>query len=571
MEPTQIKLTSTGIEVKIGQSSNGSLLVAHIELIQNLAVRRYDKRRQRWYIPVEEGLELLERFKILHPDSYQLDTDLEKLLIHFDGIVLDKFDHTISSDVLDELKTSHYDHQKQWLAFAQHYKAVANLCEQGTGKSKMAMDWVTLKGCRLVLLVCRNSNVYKWADEIRKHSDYRPFVLKGTRDERLTKLRAATHYFNYGGSAVAIINYDYIHPFAGAIKSLQFECIVLDESTAIKSTRTKRSKALAKMAEKVKYRLILTGTPLVNAPVDAFGQFRFLNPNIFGKNFFGFRQRYVIMGGYGGYQVLGYKNQTELSEKISRFSFRVLKQDCLDLPPKIHEYTDIEANSNFMESYQALAKATVLELGERMVDNTMAITKLQRCLQFCDGFMYVDEDRAYEEHASPKLDELFNFMDDHFESSNKLIIWAHYRATIDILEREVKQRYKSFWVEHLKGGATSEFKHRTLQYFNDAPHMDGIKKFCLILQTTSNCHGIDVLCDTSYYFGRSFNNEDWLQSQDRTHGINRGGEKQSLYIVPVMKGTIEVSVHKALQMKKSLSDLILRDSVSPEALLKGEI
>jgi len=532
-------------------------------LIQSLPVRYY--RGGQWIVPFESAFELAA----ILDGRCEIDPPLQKRLDLLQDVTKSKHTGLVLPEGADELKTKSYEHQDQFQRWGKYHTCPANLSEQGSGKSKMLLDWLTLKGCRHVLLVCRNSNVYKWAQEVKKHSDYEPFILKGTRQERTQALQRACVFSDLSRSgSIAIINYDYVGPFLAALSACKWDGISCDESTAIKSPRTKRHKALVKLGSRVKYRCILTGTPILNSPEDAYGQFRFLNPRILGQNHQGFRNRYITYGGYSGYQVVGYKNLPELSAKIDRFSFRVLKKDCLDLPPKIFEPLRLELTGSFREGYRQLVKATLLQLGDQLVDNTLAITKLNRCLQYCAGFMYVDSSKMeFTTHKTPKYQELIDFMVDHYQSHDKLIIWAYHRAVIRTLKNELTKAFPDVLVHLGSSELAANDRQDLIDSFN-APIKPGSKARCIILQTTAFMHGIDLRCDTAYYYQRSFSLEEWLQSQDRIHGINRGGEKCN-YIISTMADTVEWSVHQALEKKKSLADLVI-DKVNLGDLMRGE-
>lgn len=552
--PSNFALVGNDVHIKPGSEA------AH-KALESTLVRKYHDGV--WIIPFEC---VWDAFNMLEPDI-ELDEELLNRLAFFDGVQRFKTERLDGIHVKEEedLKTKLLSHQKQWLAFAVNFKAIANTCEQGTGKTKMALDWLTIKGLRRNLIICKNSNIYKWAEEIKKHSDFMPIILTGPRAERLEKLNTVKHRENI----CVIINYDYIARLK-ELGQVQWSAIVADESTAIKSSRTDRHKAIIKLGDKCTHRLILTGTPILNSPEDAYGQFRFLNSNLFGRNAFGFKNRYISYGGFSGYEVLGYKNLNELSTKISHYSFRKLKVDCLDLPPKTFDYQMIPQDKAFRAGYDAIVKSALLEIGDRMIDNTLAISKLGRCLQYCAGFMYTNSSKnLYTLHETPKFNELTDFMTDHFSSHEKLIIWVYHRAVQSFLHNVLSAAFPGVRMMQGSSELSANDRQDLVNAFNDS-HIDQIQKRCIILQTTAFMHGIDLRCDSAYYYQRSFSLEEWLQSQDRIHGINRGGEKSS-YLVSIVDGTAEVSVHNALVAKKGLSDAILRDKVSLERVMRGQL
>ena len=565
MEKTKIWLQVNGtIGIKIGREEQ-ELNWAHKALVEKLSIRRFNRHNNVWTCPFEVFPEIWRSF--LHQD---LDWD-EKLVERqgtLNQLNKNKYNglppHPQYS--LEDLKTVPLIHQEKWLNYALNFKTIVNLCEQGTGKSKMALDYLTLKSISLGLIVCRNSNCYKWAQEIEKHSDFKAVVLKGTRMERQSKLGWAIG-ISGRHPVLLIINYEYIVPFLKVLAKIKWDAFVLDECTAIKSTRSKRHKALVKLGESVKYRMIMSGTPLVNNPMDAYGQLRFMNPGILGKNFSSFQNRYCVMGGFGGYQVEEYINLDELSDKMDSYSFRVLKSECLDLPPKTFHPLVLDPDAEFKKGYKNIVESVLLELGDTMKDNSLAIVKMQRCMQYCDGFMYNESATMdYSEHKTPKQKELIDFMKEHYKSHNKLIIWFGYRATGEILEREILKNFKDLDVVMMRGGSKPEFRQEAIDMFND--HAEYPR--CLILQTASFMHGIDLLSSYSYYYSRTFNNEEWQQSQARTHGYGRGEENvSSTYYIARIAGTIEDTIDAALNWKKSISDLILRDGIAIRNIMEG--
>lgn len=566
---TQIQIHDSYISIKVA----GKRYDTYSRICKSFLVRRYDRATDEWHYPIESSPLIIREFNGL-PDVV---IDL-KILAHanrLEYLALRKLDLP-RPDFADLTKTLCLSHQAQWLAWASNFKACANLCEQGTGKTKMALDWLDMKECRLVLIVCRNSNVHKWGKECVKHSDYRPYLLRGARQDRIATLNDALKSF--GEHTAVIINYEYVFPFLKVLSQVDWSAVVLDESTAVKSTATKRSKALCELSLKTKYKLILTGTPLINSPLDAFGQFQFLNPNIFGRNLYGFKNRYLVMGGFQGYQILGYKNLDELKEKINRFSFRVLKKDCLDLPPKVFEHLNIEPIQDFKIRYDNLVKSVLLEIGDHVLDNTLAISKINRCLQMCDGFLYTPAGEAVE-FKTPKDDELISFLEDHFLSKDKVIIWCYFRATLKRLSKLMQREFPHIITKWGGGETPVNDRSKMVDWFNesytpnsqsDCNHSQSTQK-CLILQSTAFMHGIDLNCDTAIYYSRSWNNEEWLQTQDRIHGINRGGGESANYIIMTIDGTVENSVHKALERKKSMQEFILQDTNWLPDFLKGMI
>jgi SNF2 family DNA or RNA helicase len=161
-------------------------------------------------------------------------------------------------------------------------------------------------------------------------------------------------------------------------------------------------------------------------------------------------------------------------------------------------------------------------------------------------------------------------MTEHYKTHTKLIIWFNYRATGAMLLREIEKKFEDkLNVQMMRGGTKTDARQEAIDAFNVSSIIDSENK-CMILQSSAFMHGIDVVCSTSYYYSRTFNNEEWLQTQDRTHGINRGeDDESSTYYISRIAGTIEDTIDKALNWKKSISDLILRDGIAIRNIMEG--
>ena len=210
--------------------------------------------------------------------------------------------------------------------------------DMGTGKtlttiSVMGRAYLNEK-IKKVLVVCPASVVPVWEKEIEQYADFENTVitLEGTMNKRKQKLKELV----FGkGLKVAVINYESTWRMFDDLKEWCPDMIICDESQRIKNHTAAQSKAMHKLGDLAKYKMLLTGTPIQNNPLDVFSQYRFVDKTIYGTSFYIFRNRYVRMGGYGGHQVIGYINQDELIEKMHSIAYRVTKEEALDLPEEI--------------------------------------------------------------------------------------------------------------------------------------------------------------------------------------------------------------------------------------------
>jgi SNF2 family DNA or RNA helicase len=255
-----------------------------------------------------------------------------------------------------EFKTKPYTHQKQALKEARGREAFAYLMEMGTGKTKVAVDEIGisyLDGLLDAVLVVAPKGVYaNWTnieipthmpdDLVRSAAIYLWDGMGTKRSQNLAE-RCMTHK----GLSILVMNTE---AFSSSKKAIDFAtkylksrraAIFIDESTLIKNHSSARTKALVRLSPLAKFRRIMTGSPVTRSPLDFFAQFQFLKAGLLGtSNWFAFRSRYAILeqkvfGGRSVLTVSGYQNLPDLTERVRKHSFRVLKEECLDLPPKV--------------------------------------------------------------------------------------------------------------------------------------------------------------------------------------------------------------------------------------------
>ena len=206
-------------------------------------------------------------------------------------------------------------------------KGFGLLFEMGCGKSLTAiaiMGALFEQGLiRRVLVACPGSIVAVWESELAKFAafPYRFSALLGTKAKRLRKLEdlcSERRDDTRTALRVAAINYEstFRDGMFDALWQYGADLIICDESQRIKNPKAQQTLAMQKLAEKAKYRLALTGTPIQQDAQDVFAQYKFLDNSVFGDNFYAFRARYCKLGGFGGKQVVGIKNEDELSRKM---------------------------------------------------------------------------------------------------------------------------------------------------------------------------------------------------------------------------------------------------------------
>ena len=263
--------------------------------------------------------------------------------------------------------------------------------------------------------------------------------------------------------------------------------------------------------------------------------------------------RTIQVGGNRNLMIpLYYTNLNELEQKIKTFTFRVKKEDCLDLPEKIYQKRLISLSKTQQENYNELKQyaRTIIEDEEASYNNKLTeIIKLQ---QVCNGFITTDEGEI-KELTNSKLTELMNILE---EIDGKVIIWANYIYNIEQIVSTLKKKYGSQSTVEIYGAISVEARNSAVINFQENKNV----KFFVGNPTTGG-YGLNLTA-ASYviYFSNSYNLEVRQQSEDRAHRI--GQTKNVTYIDIVSNKTIDEFILKVLNNKLKISAQTLGEEVS---------
>ena len=248
-------------------------------------------------------------------------------------------------------------------------KGFGFLFEMGCGKTLTAIATMgaayQMGAIKTVLIIAPTSVCSVWPKEFDEYADfkYNVAVLLGDKQKRLATLRGLAA-FPFKALLVAVINYEstWREGIFEALLDWRPDMIVCDESQRIKEPKAKQSQAMHKLGDIAKYKLILSGTPIQNNAIDLYSQYRFLDPTVFGTNFYAFRSRYAIMGGFDRRQIVGYKDLDKLIQKEHSIAYRVTKEEALDLPEQtfLTQYITLEGKDK--QLYDKIKRDSFAEL-----------------------------------------------------------------------------------------------------------------------------------------------------------------------------------------------------------------
>src|SRR5690606_9221429 len=216
----------------------------------------------------------------------------------------------------------------------------------------------------------------------------------------------------------------------------------------IKSPGSKVSLYCQRLGRAVPYRLCLTGTPAHNTPLDVYAQYRFLDPGIFGTSFQRFKERYAILGGYTGKEVVGFRNMKDLRRRMYMIAYRVRTEDVIDLPPEIDEERRFGLSDSARKIYTKLYRDMVADVGSGKVTVTNALTRLLRLQQITSGFLPVegDEDNVInlQQIDTGKRGLLADLLED-LPAHEPLVVFFRFIHDADTIRQEVEAAGRRYY------------------------------------------------------------------------------------------------------------------------------
>ena len=406
---------------------------------------------------------------------------------------------------------------------------------------------------RKLLVVAPTTVVPVWPQEMDEKADF-PFVsavMLGTKQKRL---KAYSEMMRYADARkdeplrMVCINYQEIFRDGIQQELAQYDAdaIILDEGHYIKNHSAATAKAAYALGDKCRHKLLLTGPPMTGRQDDRYGEFRVVDSKVVGTNFYAFRNRYCVMGGFQNKVIIGEKNHDELVRKLHGVSLRVTKAEALDLPEETFETRYVELGKSEAEVYEQLRKTGLAELSAGEVTAPLVITKLLRLQQVCGGFAQPDDAAAPVQIGSSKLDALRDIVSDVvLDEEQKLVIFARFLPEV----HAIRAMLEDMKIQHvcIYGAVKQEERGEIVRQFQEDPE---IKVF--VAQIATAGLGITLhAASTAVFYSKDFNYANVEQARARIHRI--GQRHPCTYIDLVARGTIDERIQESLDKKQDLS------------------
>ena len=469
-----------------------------------------------------------------------------------------------------KFKTKPYAHQLTALENSWHKEEFAYFMEMGTGKTKVLIDNLAMlydKGkVDGALIIAPKGVVGTWynqelpnhlADHIENVTVLWQANINKKQQEKLDQLFKTGHELHILVMNVEALSTDKGKLFAAKFLRSHKSMLAIDESTTIKNPKAKRTKNILSLGDICKYRRIMTGSPVTRNPLDLYSQCEFLNPRLLQfTSYYAFRNRYAEMKtihvhGRSVNVVHKFQNLKELSETLKPFSYRVLKQDCLDLPEKVYIKREISLSPEQKKLYEQMKKQAIAVLNGKQVTSVTVLTQLMRLQQITCGHFTAD-DGSIQPVKNNRLAELLDVLE---EVEGKVIIWGHYQEDVKNIVNILTEKYGPGSVVSYYGLTPQEERQKNIKRFQAN---NGVRFLVGTPQTGG--YGITLTeANTVIYYSNGYDLEKRMQSEDRAHRI--GQKKTVTYVDIIAQDTVDEKIVKSLRKKINIASEVMGEEL----------
>ena len=469
-------------------------------------------------------------------------------------------------------KTKPYEHQFKALKKSWNKEFYGLFMEMGTGKSKVLIDEIAslyLRGKITAALIIAPKGVYRnWErGELPTHMpDQVPTLVAAWKAPSEMSKKDKEDLKNIlipnGKLRILLMNVEAFSSTKGTKYAAQFlhkssALMAVDESTTIKTPSASRTKNVLRVGKLAQYRRIMTGSPVTKNPLDIFSQLEFLSPTILKQNYWAFRSRYAIMrnvnfGPRSTQLVVGFQRLPELNKVVEQHSYRVLKEDCLDLPDKVYEKRFVSLTPEQVKAYEEMRRFNMTELEGEVMTSLSSLTALIRLHQISCGHVTLDsgETKALK---SNRMNELLNVLD---EVEGKVIIWASYRFDLKHIEEILKNKFGEESTASYFGDTKDKDRQDIVERFQDKNSK--LKYF--VGNPSTGGYGLTLTAaHTVIYYSNTYDLEKRMQSEDRAHRI--GQVNKVTYIDLISEGTIDEKIVQSLRSKIDIASAVMGEDV----------
>jgi len=516
-----------------------------VNIIRELPVRFYDKNHRTWEVPVSSVNELIDKLQDFNIKLIGKVTELEPKQV-VEGLPKGF-----------EFKTQPYSHQIEGVEYGLKYDKWFLGDEQGLGKSKQAIDIAVARkiayNYKHCLIVCGvNTLKWNWVKEVHIHSDEGAYI-PGQRTKRNGRVYIGSTKDKVADAKSLDSIEDYFiitniesfrsKDFADAIKKAcldgEIDMCVADEIHKMKNPSSQQSKGFLKCLPKC--RIAMTGTPLMNNPLDLYIILKWLGYEA--HSFYSFKNHYCVMGGFNGYDVIGYQNMDQLTEQFRNIMLRRLKANVLDLPEKIYVDDIVDMTDKQSLIYNEVKNDIKAHIDQVTLDAVNPLSALIRLRQ-ATGYTGILSSEIKE---SAKLDRMEDIVEEAVANGDKCIIFSNWTQMTEAIIDRLGAYNPALITGNTKDNDRTEQQDK---FMNDDT--------CKVIVGTIGAMGTGLTLtagSTVIFLDEPWNKALFDQAVDRAHRI---GTKNNVTIYSIMcRDTIDERIHDLIYKKGQMSDAIV--------------
>lgn len=530
-----------------------------VAFIKKMGTRVYNANNHTWEMPIGNIISLCNKF--------------ENEEIKIDGVYENLYKQEFEIDIPKDFqfKTKPFNHQIDGVRFGLNKKKFLLCDDQGLGKTKQIIDFV---GClektdtiNKVLIVCGvNSLKYNWQAEIEIHSNEKGWVLgtryrkrtrrtyEGSTADKLADLNnlpdcryIITNIETLRAGAEKISKSKYHFPVAEKLQELCkkgiISVIAFDECHKSKEPTSLQSRAMINVT--AKYMVAMSGTPLMNNPLDLYFPLHWLGYEP--HSFYQFKTHYCTLGGWGGSQVVGYKNLEEIRALMDEVMLRRLKTEVLDLPEKIRKYEYVDMTPKQAQIYKEVYAGIMSELNQIKFSNNPLAMMIR--LRQATGWTGILSQTVQE---SAKMDRMVELIEEISASGQKAIVFSNWESMTEI----AREKLKSYNPAYITGNTKADDRMNEVTSFQN-------DKNCKVIIGTIGAMGTGLTLTAAQnviFLDSPWNMALKAQAEDRAHRI---GTKGTVSVITLCcRDTIDERIEEIVQKKGEISDALIDGKLS---------
>ncbi len=513
-----------------------------VDVMRSFPQKFYHAGDKAWELPFNKLGTVVEKL-----ENHEIEITGQYVQIEKEKVVVPK-DFTF--------KTKPFNHQTEGFEFGLKYDKWLLADEQGLGKTKQVIDIAVAKklakGYKHCLIICGvNGLKWNWRQEVGVHSNETCRILGqklknhkitiGSNTDKLNDLQNIENIKDY----FLITNIETLRS-EDIAKKMQELCntgeigmIAFDECHKAKNPTSQQGKAILKIHAQTQ--IAMTGTPLMNNPMDLYIILKWLGYE--NHSFYAFKNHYCVMGGYGNYQIVGYKNLDQLQEAVNDIMLRRLKKDVLDLPEKTYVDEYVEMTSKQAKIY----KEITAEIRENIDNIKMANNPLAELIRMrqATGYTGILSSTIKE---SAKLDRMEELVEEAVENGKKVVIFSNWTQITDEVYARLHSKYHPAIIT---GETPDDTRQDEVYHFQND---DNCK--VIIGSTGAMGTGLTLTAGTvEIFMDEPWNKANKVQAEDRCHRV---GTSENVTIYTLMcKDTIDEKVHMLVEQKGELADMLI--------------